>query len=173
MFSLCRAQQFDGDMSGIMLLYLPTYSPDLNPIEESFSTCVHISMCYYVTIVISTYTTNCSQGHFQRKSLDRPNMMQRVQKNVHQYCMCSTVQESISTQNQQSCNPTTDCGPDGQCAQWRRSMRLFEGKRHVITNDRVCRCCDVCTQVATGKAYICHNGTILQAAEDPPHCSIA
>lgn len=27
-----------------MLLYLPTYSPDLNPIEESFSTCAHISM---------------------------------------------------------------------------------------------------------------------------------
>src|SRR5271168_3131126 len=26
----------------IMLLYLPPYSPDLNPIEESFSTCVLI-----------------------------------------------------------------------------------------------------------------------------------
>lgn len=25
--------------NGIMLLYLPPYSPDLNPIEESFSTC--------------------------------------------------------------------------------------------------------------------------------------
>ena len=25
---------------GIMLLYLPPYSPDLNPIEESFSTCM-------------------------------------------------------------------------------------------------------------------------------------
>jgi hypothetical protein len=28
-------------MTGVMILFLPPYSPDLNPIEESFSTCKH------------------------------------------------------------------------------------------------------------------------------------
>ena len=28
---------------GCLLIYLPPYSPDMNPIEESFSTCMHIS----------------------------------------------------------------------------------------------------------------------------------
>jgi transposase len=29
--------------AGCLILYLPAYSPDLNPIEESFSTCKFIS----------------------------------------------------------------------------------------------------------------------------------
>jgi transposase len=32
--------------AGCMILYLPAYSPDLNPIEESFSTCaLLLSFC--------------------------------------------------------------------------------------------------------------------------------
>jgi len=28
---------------GCLLIYLPPYSPDMNPIEESFSTCTYVS----------------------------------------------------------------------------------------------------------------------------------
>jgi hypothetical protein len=31
-----------------MLLYLPPYSPDLNPMEESFSTCIAFCSCIHV-----------------------------------------------------------------------------------------------------------------------------
>jgi len=30
------------DYLGCLLIYLPPYSPDMNPIEESFSTCAHV-----------------------------------------------------------------------------------------------------------------------------------
>jgi transposase len=39
--SICSVS--DLSMTGIMLLYLPPYSPDLNPIEESFSACTWLS----------------------------------------------------------------------------------------------------------------------------------
>lgn len=32
------------DSLGCLLIYLPPYSPDMNPIEESFSTCMHVSI---------------------------------------------------------------------------------------------------------------------------------
>lgn len=43
------------EAAGCLLLYLPPYSPDLNPIEESFSTCEsHVSYgAYNITDTVS------------------------------------------------------------------------------------------------------------------------
>jgi hypothetical protein len=60
-----RARRYD---SSISLAIRVTHA---NPISAT-SDCAFLS-CYYVTILISTYATKCSEGHFQRKSLDRPN----------------------------------------------------------------------------------------------------
>ena len=52
-FKRIRTDESHGCMTGIMLLYLPTYSPDLNPIEESFSTCAHISFFFLFTHILA------------------------------------------------------------------------------------------------------------------------
>jgi transposase len=43
---------------GCLLIYLPAYSPDLNPIEESFSTCESL----YVVSPFQLTTTSCSKS---------------------------------------------------------------------------------------------------------------
>jgi transposase len=54
------------ELHGILLVFLPPYSPDLNPIEESFSFCESLSV-----IVMSNYSHSgtvkaCIRRHWPR-----------------------------------------------------------------------------------------------------------
>lgn len=45
------------EVKGCRLVFLPPYSPDFNPIEESFSSCMYdISLMY---LVLKAYTNLC------------------------------------------------------------------------------------------------------------------
>jgi transposase len=51
-----------------MLLYLPPYSPDLNPIEESFSTCIYIlNHDFTLTLIYSDYL---GKAHLRRHGVN-------------------------------------------------------------------------------------------------------
>jgi transposase len=66
---------------GCILLYLPPYSPDINPIEESFSTCeLRLSVshleCYLCQTSESIYASTCwRDSRSQRPSLCAPRSL--------------------------------------------------------------------------------------------------
>jgi len=57
--------------TGCLILYLPAYSPDLNPIEESFSTRMYLFFLYKYTlniVLVKSYLWR--HGHDLRRQAD-------------------------------------------------------------------------------------------------------
>ena len=97
--------------AGILLLYLPPYSPDLNPAKELFSYVKYylkVTMRFYNIQVIQRISSNQHLKVLQLNSATNGSLILDITRNAQCYCFVCSYTVSYSFQNPCSLNISHD-----------------------------------------------------------------